>query len=433
MNIIYMHTHDSGRYFQPYGYSIPTPNIMRMASQGLLFRNAYCSAPTCSPSRAALLTGLSPHACGMTGLAHRGFSLNDCDQHLARFLGGHGYETCLCGVQHEAADANTIGYHKCYIPRRGSKSEHDELCASAAANYIEGPHEKPFFLSFGMINTHRAYPENDGSVNPDYVAPPYTMTDCRANREDMARYMVAARTADKCVAIVLEALDRSGLAGDTLLIFTTDHGLAMPFHKCNCYDAGTGVVLVLTGKGVRRGGCASDALVSHLDIFPTICGLAGLEKPGWLEGVSLLPLLSGELDEVRGEIFAEINYHAAYDPHRCIRTRTHKLIRRYGSHNSCVPANIDASPAKDALIAGGLLECARAREELFDLTLDPTERVNLIHDPRYASVYSELSGRLERWMKRTNDPLLTGWVPRPAGARVNRLECVDPNESLYEE
>jgi len=433
MNIVYIHTHDSGRYFQPYGYNIPTPNIMRMASQGLLFRSAYCCAPTCSPSRASLLTGMSPHACGMTGLAHRGFSLNDYDRHLARFLGGHGYETCLFGVQHEAAETDAIGYDKCYVPRSVSKAEHDSLCASAAANFIGGPHEKPFFLSFGMENTHRAYPENDGGVNPDYVALPYPLADCRANREDMARYMVAARTVDECAGTVLEALDRAGLAGDTLLIFTTDHGLAMPFHKCSCYDAGTGVALILAGPGVSRGGCVSDALVSHLDLFPTICELAGLERPAWLEGVSLLPLLSGEANEVRDEVFSEINYHAAYDPHRCVRTRTHKLIRRYDIHNRHVPANIDASPAKDALLSAGLLERARAREELFDLTLDPAERVNLIHDPRCASVYSELSGRLDRWMKKTDDPLLAGRVPKPPGARINRLESIDPGDPLYEE
>ncbi len=97
MNILYLHTHDTGRYIQPYGYAVPTPNLMKLASEGTLVRQAFCAGPTCSPSRAAMLTGMNPHSCGMTGLAHRGFKLNDYSKHLAAFLGRQGYETVLCG------------------------------------------------------------------------------------------------------------------------------------------------------------------------------------------------------------------------------------------------------------------------------------------------------------------------------------------------
>jgi N-sulfoglucosamine sulfohydrolase len=92
-NILYIHSHDTGRYIQPYGHNIPTPHIQKMAEEGVLFRKAFCAAPTCSPSRAALLTGQSAHSSGMLGLAHRGFSLNDYDQHLANYLKKQGYET----------------------------------------------------------------------------------------------------------------------------------------------------------------------------------------------------------------------------------------------------------------------------------------------------------------------------------------------------
>src|SRR5690554_1143196 len=112
MNILYIHTHDTGRYIKPYGYSIPTPNLMRFAEQGTLFRQAYCTSSTCTPSRSALLTGRYPHSNGMIGLAHRGFSIHDYDQHLARFLGRHGYETVLCGEQHEAAQTEILGYQR---------------------------------------------------------------------------------------------------------------------------------------------------------------------------------------------------------------------------------------------------------------------------------------------------------------------------------
>ncbi|MEZ4638244.1 MAG: sulfatase-like hydrolase/transferase [Caldilineaceae bacterium] len=109
-NIIYIHSHDTGRYVQPYGYQISTPRIQQLAEQGVLFRQAFCAAPTCSPSRAALLTGQSPHNAGMTGLVNRGWGLNDNSQHLLHTLRAAGYLTVLGGLQHVAFDPNSLGF-----------------------------------------------------------------------------------------------------------------------------------------------------------------------------------------------------------------------------------------------------------------------------------------------------------------------------------
>jgi len=109
-NILYIHSHDSGRYIQPYGFDVPTPNLQRLASEGILFRQAFDAAPTCSPSRAALLTGQCPHNNGMLGLAHRGFSLYDYNQQIIHWLRPHQYRSTLIGVQHIAKDPHTIGY-----------------------------------------------------------------------------------------------------------------------------------------------------------------------------------------------------------------------------------------------------------------------------------------------------------------------------------
>ena len=109
-NILYIHSHDTGRYVQPYGHAIPTPNIQWLADQGTMFRNAFCAAPSCSGSRAALLTGEYCHTNGMMGLAHRGFSLNDYDHQLVRVLMAHGYHSELIGEQHIAADPGMLGY-----------------------------------------------------------------------------------------------------------------------------------------------------------------------------------------------------------------------------------------------------------------------------------------------------------------------------------
>ena len=109
-NILYIHSHDTGRYIQPYGYDVPTPNLQKLAQEGVLFRQAFDAAPTCSPSRAALLTGQCPHNNGMLGLAHRGFFLNDYNQHIIHRLHPHGYRSTLIGLQHIAKDPRTIGY-----------------------------------------------------------------------------------------------------------------------------------------------------------------------------------------------------------------------------------------------------------------------------------------------------------------------------------
>src|SRR6476660_8683988 len=105
-NLVYIHSHDTGRFVSPYGYAIATPNLQKLAESGVLFRKAFCAAPTCSPSRAALLTGQAPHSSGLIGLAHRGFALHDPAQHLAHTLKNAGYYGVLTGMQHVASSAD---------------------------------------------------------------------------------------------------------------------------------------------------------------------------------------------------------------------------------------------------------------------------------------------------------------------------------------
>ncbi len=435
MNIVYIHTHDSGRYIQPYGYAVPTPNLMELAREGTLFRNAYCAGPTCSPSRAALLTGMSPHSCGMLGLAHRGFRLNDYSRHLTQFLNQKGFETVLCGVQHEAPAAQAsglIGYQKVLKSERldnGNLKDVDN--AELAAGYITQKKDRPFFLAFGMVNTHREFPGIDEETNPNYVMPPFPVADMPDCRKDFAAFVSSAKIADRCVGIIMNALKESGHEEDTLVFFTTDHGIAFPGMKCNLFDTGIGISLIMKWPGNSRKGEVVDSLVSHIDIFPTICDLLKVEKPAWLEGKSMMPLFSGETGEIRDEIFSEVTFHAAYEPMRCIRTKRYKLIRHYGKHSGIVPCNIDDGFCKNFMVKHGWLEKKRDSEMLFDLFLDPVERVNLIPDVSYREIHENLSGRLEDWMRSTGDPLINGDAAMPEGARINKSTCLSPKDTDY--
>ncbi|MFP4017450.1 MAG: sulfatase-like hydrolase/transferase, partial [Halanaerobiales bacterium] len=234
-NILYIHTHDTGRYIQPYGYNLPTPNLMKLAKEGTIFRQAYSVAPTCSPSRVGLLTGMSPHTAGMLGLAHRGFAELDYKNHLVQYLNSNGFKTVLCGMQHEAPRAEMIGYQE--ILDADDDIINDEVNAKRVAEYIHrASGQDNFFISFGMEYTHRPYPEPGEEINPDYLMPPFPLHDNKKTREDMAGYHTSVKNADSCIGTVLAALAESELADNTLIIYTTDHGIAFPRMKCNLYD-----------------------------------------------------------------------------------------------------------------------------------------------------------------------------------------------------
>ncbi len=429
-NILYIHSHDTGRYIQPYGHAVPTPNLQLLAEQGVLFRQSFCASPTCCPSRAALLTGQSAHNSGMTGLVHLGFSLKDYEQHIIHTLRKAGYHSVLSGVQHIATDSNIslIGYDRILTPGYPSINFPSEHASSKAAEFLDNSPPQPFFLSVGFWATHRQYAEPGSGEDERYCLPPAPMPDTPRIRRDMASYKATARVFDQCAGTVLDALDRNGLSENTLVICTTDHGIEFPYMKCNLTDHGTGVMLIMRGPGGFTGGKVCDALVSHIDIFPTVCELLDIDKPGWLQGKSMMPLIRGEKDEVNDAVFSEVSYHVAYEPQRSVRTRRWKYIRRFGDRNKPVLTNTDDSPSKDVWLEHGWSERPVAQEQLYDLVFDPNEACNIADNPSMMAVLNDMRGRLEEWMRATDDPLLRGPVPAPSGARFGSPDSVSQFE-----
>ena len=423
-NLVYLHSHDTGRYVQPYGHQVPTPNIQRLADQGLLFRQAFAAAPTCSGSRACLLTGQWAHVNGMMGLAHRGWSLVDYGQHIVHPLREAGYWSALIGEQHVSVDPSLLGYD--HVVEIGTTKVHS--IAPAALQLLRSRPPQPFFLSIGFFETHREFFEPSSVRDALYGAPPAHLPDAPETRADMAAFKASARSLDQGVGAVLHALDEAGLADNTLVLLTTDHGLPFPGAKATLTDRGLGVMLIVRGPGGFHGGHVTDALVSHVDLYPTFIDLAGASRPDGLPGRSLLPLARRDVDSVRSELFAELTYHAAYDPQRAIRTGRHKLIRHYGERLEPVLPNVDDSPSKDLLVAAGWAFEKRPRLELYDLILDPGEMRNLADDPAHAGVREDLERRLRLWMEDTDDPLLNGPVPLPPGAWVSDPAGLSPRE-----
>ncbi|CAN5476496.1 sulfatase [soil metagenome] len=408
-----------GRWISPYGLSMPTRHMEEFAKGALTFRRAFCASPTCSPSRAALLTGQSPHEAGMLGLAHRGFSLSFPQRHLAAFLRSQGYETALFGVEHEIPEGRVDDFYDTYfqaarkpdpIGLAEDRFDADILNAEAAAQYLRDRSGKtPFFLSVGIFAPHRVFEQADpAQYNPHHLQVPPPLPDTPAIRQDIANYMATVAIADRAVGLVLDALKSSSAAADTLVIFTTDHGPAFPLMKCNLTDAGLGVTLIMDYPGLTRRGEATDALVSHLDLYPTICDLVGLPVPDWIAGKSLRPILEESSQEVNERIFAEVTHHVTYEPMRCIRTARHKLIRLFDEELRKPLANVDNGLTKTELVQAGLCDTPRDRVQLYDLLLDPFERSNLAGRPEMAGLQAQLAGHLHDWMSETNDPLLSG-------------------------
>jgi N-sulfoglucosamine sulfohydrolase len=425
-NILYLHSHDTGRYIQPYGHAIATPHLQKLAEEGVLFRQNFCVNPTCSPSRAALLTGCYPHENGMTGLAHRGWSLNNYEQHIIHTLQEVGYTAVLTGVQHIASGvdkqhaAQTIGYDQ-YL---------DGEAHSQAASFLGQIPKKPFFLSVGFAETHREFPSLAESVDdPRYCLPPAPLPDTAETRQDMARFKASARILDDKIGVVLAALARSGLAKDTLVICTTDHGIPFPRMKCNLQDSGIGTLLIIHGPGGFSGGKVIDSMTSHLDIFPTICDLLDIEQPSWLRGHSLIPLVDGDAAALHDVLFFEVNYHAAYEPMRAVRTKRWKYIKRFDNRITAVLPNCDDGESKSVWLENGWRDTKIPQEALYDLMFDPNETNNLVFAETAQPVLNEMREKLERWMQETHDPLLSGAIQPPRGAVMNNQDGLSPTET----
>ncbi|MBT4979288.1 MAG: sulfatase-like hydrolase/transferase, partial [Gemmatimonadetes bacterium] len=242
-------------------------------------------------------------------------------------------------------------------------------------------------------------------------------------------YKRSARQMDAGFGAILDALAASGLDANTYVFAFTDHGLQWPLHIGSVGEHGNAAFLIARGPAHFNGGEAFDAMVSLMDLMPTVCELAGLERPPWLQGESLLPLVDGRVERLHEYLFFEQTYHAAYEPMRGVRDERHIYIRRFDQREKLVLPNTDDTPAKSDLIEHGWQQQPRHQEMLYDHYFDPEQQNNLIDRPELAPTLAVLCRRLDDWMAATADPLLVGPVPIPQGAQVTDVDVSSPGQA----
>ena len=413
---------DSGTYGNP---KVGTPNLDRLAREGMKFTRAFVTISSCSPSRSSMITGRYPHS---TDAEQLHWPLPPEQVTFVEKLKAAGYWTAASGKWHlgEAIknrfdvvdDPGEAGFQT--DPKTGKMLAKDD---SGAAGWLpvmqQRPKDKPFFLWFAALDPHRDYAENS-IAKPhkpaDVIVPPH-LPDTPEVRSELALYYDEITRLDSNVGKVIAELERQGVADNTLILFISDNGRPFPGAKTTMYDTGIHTPLVARWpKGIKRG-LVADGLVSSVDLAPTILQLAGLPIPATVQGKSFAATLTNPKNKTRDAIYAEKNWHDYEDRVRAVRTERYKYIRNdYPDLAGTPSADAGRSPTMDSirrLHKAGKLTAHQARiflkprpaEELYDVVADPQEVNNLANDPRHAKTLAQLREQLNAWGRETNDKL----------------------------
>ena len=425
-NVVMIVCHDLGRSLSCYG-EIPqglTPNLDKMASLGARMSQNFSAAPYCSPARGALITGQYPTTNGLMGLVNLGWSLPERTRTLDKAMKQLGYHTALMGLQHEMPNEADLEFD--YVGTR--KVGHaGERVARETAKYIEDviQQPKPFYIRAGFSEAHRAFlPAVD---DPASVMVPPFMADTRGAREDLAQFYASIRAIDKAVGLIMDQLAESNVLDDTLVVFTTDHGIAFPRAKGTLYDSGTGTAMLWRYPRTIQPGQVHDTMVSHVDVMPTILEAVGSHAASTVQGRSYWSLLTGKAYRPRGVVFTMKNTSAG-DLKRAVRTETYKYILNLDpGPKLLLPGDIESGLTRRDM--GNAHVEPRPRVELYDLTNDPHEKTNLAGRSEVRVVEAELDRQLKLHRQQAADPTLTGPLQRPVDEFRRISEAVDRYEN----
>jgi len=424
-DIVVFLTDDQGRLdCTPYGGTgLRTPNMQRLAEAGMTFDRAYVASPSCAPSRAALLTGLMP--------ARNGAEPNHSRprpeiKKWPAYFQDLGYEVVAFGKVSHYQHTKDYGFD-----RFAHDTFHDHASIPAAVKFLqERPRDgaKPLCLMVGSNWPHVPWPE-ESADDPAKLALPAGSIDTPATRAWRARYTAAVAKADADLGAVLDAT-RAHLPGETLFLFSADHGAQWPFGKWNLYESGVAVPLVVVWPGVVKPGSRTPAMVQWTDLLPTLLTIAGGEAPAQLDGRSFASVLRGETNTHRDRIFTTHSGDGRFNvyPIRAVSDGRWKYLRNlhpefaFTTHIDLVAGRLGqrsffATWEKAALTdtnAAAILKRYHQRpaEELYDLAADPQEQRNLASDPEHAGRLAALRAEVDAWMKTQGDTQKTFGQPR---------------------
>lgn len=441
-NIVLFVTDDHSPDAGCYGNSVVrTPQLDQLAAEGIRFDAAFATTASCSASRSVLLTGLYNHANAQYGHEHayHHFRTYENLKSLPVKLAEAGYRTARVGKLHVGPEP-VYAFQEAFQGSARSPVEMAENCRPL----VESKDDRPFFLYFCTADPHRSggavagieqqpdpfgnrprgYPGvEEVAYDPRQVTVPEFLPDTPVCRAEIAQYYQSISRVDQGLGHLVELLKEAGQYDNTLIVFTSDHGMAFPGAKTTVYDPGLRVPLVMRLPRGKHQGTASSAMVSLVDITPTLLDVAGaLPADHGLHGRSLRPLLDNPQASGWDEVQASHTFHeiTMYYPMRVVRTRHYKLIWNI-AHPLPFPFASDLWEARtwqdiyqrgpDALYGQRTVAqyIQRPPFELYDLKADPGEVRNLADAESHAEVMRELQAKLKQFQLRTADPWLLKW------------------------
>jgi N-sulfoglucosamine sulfohydrolase len=433
LNILLVVADDLGPVLGCYGETlIQTPHLDRLAASGVQFKTAYVAQASCSPSRSAIFTGLHTHSTGQYGLANTGLSLHPelRDRTIPNILKIAGYRTGIIGKLHVEPEAS---FQFDYRPGNPGETRKVRWTAQRADEFLREKQSQPFFLMVNYADPHAfRNAEAEGGWNfppqvaglPEAPLPPgektifpFQQIDTPEQRVRTAGYYNAMQRLDAGIGMLMDVLQTHGRDKDTLIIFIGDHGPPFCRGKTTVYEAGVRIPFLVRWPGVSRP-MKSNALVSTVDILPTILDAAGVKSPGTVHGSSLRPVVSRPQAKWREYLVTEFHMHGVrpFYPRRAIRDQRYKLIHNLLAGKQKPSSGIDGDLAykfsRDARYDG--TEVRRAFDtfadppefELYDLETDPIEFHNLAGQAKYGGTERRLAKALADYRRETGDPFL---------------------------
>ncbi len=415
-----MNWNDCGVYGNP---NVKTPNINKLAEEGIYFTQAFLTTSSCSPSRTSIITGKYPHN---TDAEQLGWPLPENQKTFVKQLKDSGYWTGLAG-KHHMGDAVNDDFDSIFEMQWQDTQGPDGLdrrlvgdgsgCDEWVKLLRSRDKKKPFFTWLAAFDAHRPYYE--GAIdNPhkkeDVILPPY-FPDTDSVRKDFALYYDEISRMDSYIGDVVNELEKQGVADNTLILFITDNGRAFPRDKTTLYEGGIKTPWIVKWPNKIRPGSVSDNLVSSVDIAPTFMRIAGLNPLTDFEGIDVSSLLTENVQGLRNQIYAEDHFHDFEDYTRAIRTKRYKYIKNFYPD---LPNTPSADVLRDLTWQSMLkekeslneaqLRCflkPRPEEELYDVKNDPNELNNLALKSEFSSVLNDMRLRLKKMRSATKDSL----------------------------